>query len=209
MSLGQETVLDLMAYADGELDGDARKRVEELVASSEEAARMVDEFRTLTACIQISEKSRRVPKSVDRIVDSVMERLPAAPAPVVNEPKVLKFKRAAAAGAVSLVLAMAAGWLMFFRTVPAPTTPVATIQAPTSPTSPASEQQAAAPPPTAPDPQQATASAENADPTGGGVDLEQVESPSHEVNIFYVPAVAAANASSVVVWIGDVSPGGE
>jgi anti-sigma factor RsiW len=204
MSLGQETVLDLMAYADGELDGDARKRVEELIASNEEAARMVDEFRTLTTCLQISEKARRVPKSVDRIVDSVMERLPAAPAPVVNEPKVLKFKRAATAGAVSLVIAMAAGWLMFFRTPPAPA-PVA-VQTPQAT---AAEQGAAAPPPSAPaptDPQPATASAED---QGGGVDLEQVESPSHEVNIFYVPAVAAANASSVVVWIGDVSPGGE
>jgi hypothetical protein len=38
-----------------------------------------------------------------------------------------------------------------------------------------------------------------------GVDVESVESPAHEVSVFYVPATASANpnASSVVVWIGE------
>jgi hypothetical protein len=44
-------------------------------------------------------------------------------------------------------------------------------------------------------------------PGTSGVDVEQVESPSHQVSVFYLPAVSAAaansNASSVVVWIGD------
>jgi len=41
MSLSRETMLALMAYADGELEGKERARVDALLAKSEEARRVV------------------------------------------------------------------------------------------------------------------------------------------------------------------------
>ena len=46
MSLSQETLFDLMALADGELEGDARERAEKLVSQSEEARRIVEGMRS-------------------------------------------------------------------------------------------------------------------------------------------------------------------
>jgi len=37
--------------------------------------------------------------------------------------------------------------------------------------------------------------------------LEQVESPSREISVFYVPTVSGESGSSIVVWIGDNKPG--
>ena len=208
MSLGEEAMLDLMAYADGELDGEARERIEALVAKDPEAARMLEELRTLSACIQVSEKQRRVPKSVDHIVDSVMENLPRRPEPAVFEPKVVRMKRAVAAGAVSAALALAAGWFMFFRGpqhLPehSPGASGDNVVAVAPSEKPPEENSSGAAPPEDPAEEE---TAENAGDEGGGVDLEQVES-DNEVSIFYVPAVAAAHASSVVVWIGEVNSG--
>ena len=45
MSLSHETVLELMSLADGELEGDDQERVEQLVASSDEARRVVEAMR--------------------------------------------------------------------------------------------------------------------------------------------------------------------
>ena len=42
MKLPKDTMLDLMAYADGELDEADKKRVEALLASSEDARRVVE-----------------------------------------------------------------------------------------------------------------------------------------------------------------------
>lgn len=201
MNLGRESMMDLMAYADGELEGEALARIEALVARDAEAAKLVEELRTLTTCVQVAEKGRRVPKSVDRIVDSVMENVSRAAPPPAFEPKVVKMKRAVAAGTVSAVLAMAAAWAMFLRAPPAGEVGSKVASVPPA----VSVDEGLAAPPR--DPAEALAQARpGEDPAIGGVELEQVESP-REVSIFYVPAVAAAHASSVVVWIGDMNKG--
>src|SRR5690349_1733597 len=41
MSLSQQLMLELMAYADGELDGADRARIEKLLSSNEDARRMI------------------------------------------------------------------------------------------------------------------------------------------------------------------------
>jgi hypothetical protein len=98
-------------------------------------------------------------------------------------------------------LAAAAVWLLLFQS-PAqlPDVPVAQASAthapiavPTVPT----------PDPDSVTPQPQQMSAQAAGQSGG--DVESVESPSHEVSVFYVPASASANpnASTVVVWIGE------
>ena len=45
MRLTREAMLDLMALADGELDGEARDRAERLVAENDEAQRLVETMR--------------------------------------------------------------------------------------------------------------------------------------------------------------------
>ncbi|WP_394843072.1 hypothetical protein LZC95_39225 [Pendulispora brunnea] len=199
---GEEAMLDLMAYADGELEGAAAERVAAWVARDAEAARWVEEFRTLSECIAVSESARPVPKAVDRIVDSVMEkatryevdRKPNA------DPKPIRMRRAVVAGTVSAALALAASWFMFFRTPDFPETSAPTTVASTAPAAPSEPETPGTEP-------SAVAAAPENEVTPGGVELEQVESPSREISVFYVPAVSGESASSVVVWIGDNKPG--
>jgi anti-sigma factor RsiW len=73
MSLSRETMMDLMAYADGELDAEARARVEALVASSEEARRVVAEMGYVGDWVRAG---YRVPESPN-VVDDVMQRVDA------------------------------------------------------------------------------------------------------------------------------------
>ncbi|WP_394826431.1 anti-sigma factor family protein [Pendulispora albinea] len=210
--LGQEALFDLMAYADGELQGEAAERVEAWIASDPEAARLVDEFRTLSDCVAISEKARPVPKSVDGIVDSVMAQAARIdPDRVANVPKAVRIRRAIAAGSVSAVIAMAAVWFLFFRPVPKfDDEPSATQTALAPPIEPS----AAPTPAESTDPALAAASPSveskgegDVEVTSSGVELEQVESPQREISVFYVPSVSAPTASSIVVWIGDNKPG--
>ncbi len=190
-----DTRLELMAYADGELDGDDLARIESLIATDVEAERVVASMHTLGDCVRITEGERRVPKIVDRIADDVMatiETEKARRAVVPLQPRPIRLRNAIVAGSISAAIAMAAGWAMFVRPPDAAPAPVAVapIVLPKSvPT--------AAPPLT---------------PDGTGVDLNQVESPAGQVSVFYVPAVAAGgladeNVSSVVLWLGDDGKG--
>ncbi|WP_394832514.1 hypothetical protein LVJ94_39030 [Pendulispora rubella] len=200
---GEEAMLDLMAYADGELEGAAAERVAAWVARDAEAARLVEEFRTLSECIAVSEAARPVPKAVDRIVDDVMvkatryevDRKPNA------DPKPIRLRRAVVAGTVSAALALAASWFMFFRAPDFPDAPAPQTAANT-PAAPATEPEAPATEPSA-----VAAAAPETEVTPGGVELEQVESPSREISVFYVPTVSGESGSSIVVWIGDNKPG--
>jgi len=207
-ALSEEALLDLMAYADGELDGEAHARVEALIASDEQAARVVAEMQTLGECIRITEGERPVPDSVGSIVDHVMIQV----AQIQNEkiaavvPLPVRRRRAAVAATVSAAIALAAGWALFMR----PTAdldndgaePQAVLSAPAPsddlPSAPSDDNQASA---------SATAAAE---PPAPGVRVDKVEVPGpNPVSVFFVPAVAAeesANASSVIVWIGDTPP---
>ncbi len=194
---GREATLDLMAYADGELTGEALERVEAWLARDAEAARWVEEFRTLSACISVSERARPVPKSVDSIADAVMAKVASISLERPNDvPKVVRIRRAFAAGAVSVALAMAAGWVLFLRTPGEPedhgATMAANVATPEPELKPAPE----------PDPKAVEA------PPPAGVELEDVESPSREISVFYVPGVSGEAASSIVVWVGEDSKSG-
>ena len=195
-TLSAETMLELMAYADGELDGDDLVRIESLIATDVDAERVVSSMHTLGDCVRVSEGERRVPKIVDRVVDDVMAKIEAEKARrtvVPLQPRPIRLRNAIVAGTISAAIAMAAGWAMFVRppddTPPAPVAVVAPKAVPTAA-------------PVAP----------TVTPDGTGVDLNQVESPAGQVSVFYVPAVAAGgiadeNVSSVVLWLGDDGKG--
>ena len=71
-TLSHETMLELMQYADGELDGDAatRARVEELLRTSEEARRVVAAMGTLGDIVREGADGRGA--VADAIADRVM-----------------------------------------------------------------------------------------------------------------------------------------
>src|SRR6185312_14724815 len=73
-TLSREAMIELMAYADGELDGDALARAEQLVRSDDEARRLVDAMRG------IGEVVRELPEAhaserASGIADDVMARI--------------------------------------------------------------------------------------------------------------------------------------
>src|SRR5215472_1888930 len=91
MSLSHETLLDLMALADGELDSakdcDRKARVEALVASSDEARRALESFQGNAVGDWVYESQRSgVDEAVaDSIADRVMVNVAASRAPVSLE----------------------------------------------------------------------------------------------------------------------------
>ena len=199
MSLSREAMLEVMAYVDGELDGEALDRVESLLASDEDASRLALELRTLGDCVRVVQADRATSKKPDEIADDVMKALGAN---VVSlAPLAVRRRNAVMAGVISTGFAAAAVWLLFFRSAAQlPEMPVAQASATHAPF--------VVPPQPTQDPASVTPQPEQlATQAAGqsGVDVESVESPSHEVSVFYVPATASANpnASSVVVWIGE------
>jgi hypothetical protein len=220
MSLSRETVLELMSLADGELEGDARDRVERLVASSEEARRVVEAMRRAEVGTWLSESThdRAGRAGADGIADAVMsaiEKSPqgrsasAAPAASPRATSVAsmgggvvsmadgRWRRSSrlqvAVSAAAGCLALAAAVALYVRAGGERTderAPVASVGIP-------------------PVDFQAPSStvAQQTEPARG-VEVNEIEAP-HGVSVFEIPVGAAAavanptGASSVVVWVDD------
>ncbi len=190
MSLAREFMLELMAYADGELDAENAARVETKLAVEASAGRMeaqafLDSLSSLGEVMRTvyedSPDARAVASS--DVVDAVMARVEASSSPPIAAPIGLAAARARRADRTKLVavvgaLAAAAAAVLFLRVRNEPA------------------QRAGADLPDAAAPV-ATESR--------GVEVDAIDSPSSQVSVFYLPA-GGSNASSVVVWIDD--PGG-
>ncbi len=209
MSLSQETLIEIMSLADGELEGEARARVEQLVAESAEARRALDGFRAPHVPLWLSESLDRHATSAgaDRMADAVLGAIAAgehdAPAPanvvrIVPRPGASRASRGGLlAASVVGAMALAAGVALFIRSSGRPESdqmPVASVGMPSV--------DMQKPP---------------AEPSAGGqgVEVDEVDSPSRGISVFEIPlaplAGAAANVgarpgSSVVVWIDDEGP---
>jgi hypothetical protein len=200
MSLSREVRLELMAFADGELDGQARARAEQLVAESEEARRLVEAMRTPATNAWLERAIESRAHAADGIADAVMAKLEAAG----DEDGVVRL--AAAAGrrvsrvhttraSVLAALALAAGAVVYVlsrQPAGGESTPVASVVAPTL----------EARPPAA----TLSAFAENRATPSQGVEVDEIDSPSRGVSVFEIPlgsGAAAAGPSSVVIWIDD------
>jgi anti-sigma factor RsiW len=190
VKLSQGEVFDLMAYVDGELDGEAKAKVENLLQKNADARRLVDEMRALGPVVQ---KIYEPPAAAlsEGIADLVMARVAqeeptrrSVRAPKLVDLRAERERRIKVGAAIVAAVALAAGVVLTTKKVNEQRAPVAvTTTAP--PNAPAD-----VPSPTPPE--QAVA----------GVDVEQVDSPK-EVSVFYLPSATGANASSVVVWIDD------
>lgn len=204
MSLPEETMLELMAYTDGELAGDDLARIEQLVRTNDEARRVVEAMGGLGDLVREAIDTRWIEQHAAPIAAAVMVKLDAEPTVVKKRSReserVRQLPIGRRVGAVAVgVLAMAAAAFLFVRAQEAKNGagPTASAQPTAS--------QTVSPPQTLAQ-GSPTSSGSQAAPGTAGVDVEQVESPSHQVSVFYLPAAdpaANSNASSVVVWIGE------
>jgi hypothetical protein len=195
MSLSQETLLELMALADGELEGEERARAEKLVAESDEARRTVEAMRSPAVGEWLRDEVDEHAAAADGIADAVMAKLEAAPqvegGGVVRLADV-RAKRSSRNQVVFAVatagLALAAGIALYIRAGH----PGSDAQAPVASVgNPSVDLQL---PPVAP---------------SQGVEVDEVDSPSRGISVFEIPigggaaAAAAAGPSSVVIMIED------
>jgi hypothetical protein len=224
MSLPQETLLQLMALADGELEGDERARIEALVARDPQARQVVDSIRSPALGEWLGQEMQARSASAERIADAVMASLADASEVVEVLPSkvhttastagaeggaVVRFARPVArrssgartvGGALVGVLALAAGVVLYFTSV-SPSgdearSPVASVGTPNPEIQPV---------PVAP-------SAAVAVLPSQGVEVDEVDSPSRGFSVFEIPvggvagaagAAKAAGPSSVVIMIDD------
>jgi hypothetical protein len=210
MSLSHQTVLELMSLADGELEGADKERVEKLVASSDEARRIVEAMRRgeVGAWLTASLDERAAKAGADRIADAVMaavgpassgavkaSRSPAESGGVVSiagrARKSSRLQIVVSAGVAGLALAAAVA--LYVRgggDHTADHAPVASVRIPPV------------------DFQPPSATVAQTEPAGG-VEVNEIDAPSRGVSVFEIPVGAAAavasppGPSSVVVWVDD------
>ncbi len=183
--LEMDRMTKLMAYADGELEGDERLEVEKLIATDAEAARFVRELGTLGDYMRLGYEDAVAPDlaKVDltgAIMDAVAEEKIEPHRPVaadnVRSLDAQRARRRTIVVTVAAITALAASIFMLMR--PKEEAPLAKA-------------------PAAPEPSAVVAS------TGGaGVEVEAVESPGHSVSVFYLPS-ANELSTSVVVWVDE------
>ncbi len=212
MSLPRDTMLELMALADGELEGQARERAERLVADSQEARRVLEAMRgpELGTWLEEAESSRVA--AADGIADAVMAKVAAgvspsaAGRPLAAAPhedggvvRLAAPRRGRAAWVpVVTVLALAAGAALVVRSVRRDETEAAPVASVTMPGLKPDGVPAAS----------SVASLPNAWPKQG-VEVDEIDSPSRGVSVFEIPMRSAAAAagsaapSSVVIWIDE------
>lgn len=205
-TLPKDKLLQLMAYADGELEGDDLASVEKLVAENAEAKRFVDSLGVLGNHIRFAGDPE--PKiTLDGIADTVMARIDREERKANTQKRIVvdlaqvRAERAQMAGRtgggawkvgafVAAALAIAAGAIFMLRG-----------EQPGAQNTPQVQPQAHSALPQLPQLPKENVLASIA----AGVDVESLDAPE-AVSVFYVPAVNAAanaNASSVVVWIED------
>jgi hypothetical protein len=211
MSLSHETMLELMALADGELEGEARDRAEKLAAESEEARGVVEAMRAPLLGAWLGETLREQAGAADGVADAVMAKIERARAEAgiagvvrLSEVRARRSASGVTRGQLAVlggVLVLAATILLYVRSDRQPgdgSSPVASVDVPT------------AAPSAGPRPVLSAANAvAQGTPPAQGVEVDEIDSPAHGVTVFEIPAggIAAAASggtpSSVVIMIED------
>lgn len=194
--ISKDRMLELMAYADGELVGAEREKVARWLATDADAARFVNDVANLGELVKLGYEGRSEAKAIASfdIADAVMaavekekdedeekaEPRQAAVVPIeVARARAGKDRRALkVGGAVAAALALAASVFLVHRNT---------------------EQEAPiARAPATPPPAAAAATAE----VGGDVDVEIEETPGRSISVFHVPSETNLT-TSVVVWVDE------
>ncbi len=214
MSLPREVLLELMALADGELDGEDKQRAERLVAQDARAREVFEAMRAPVLRDWLGEAMRERAQAADGIADAVVSRLQPSVAPrlaaaaagAAAAPGAARRgtagvaagassgrrapPRAAVAATAVTLLALAAAVALYVRsTAQGPgAAPAARAVGPVAPAAP---------------PVAVASNDREGSPAAPGVVVDDIDSPSRDVSIFQIPAMANAATSSVVVWIDD------
>jgi hypothetical protein len=122
VSLSHETLLELMAFADGELEGAAKSRIEDLIASNAEARAVVAGFRApdLAHALADSVDRRADAAGADQVATTVLARLglaapPASPISISSRLHGRAARARRAAVVVGGALALAAAVVLILR----------------------------------------------------------------------------------------------
>lgn len=203
MSLPHETVLELMGLADGQLEGEAKARAEQLVAESDEARQIVESMRGSPVGAWLRETTNlHSAARLSGIADKVMAGVGATRS---EEGGVVRLARPhrrrsmrarivfAAAG---VALGLAAGVALYARSGGGrmdDLAPVASVSIPAvdflAPSASVAEQGVRTPP-------------------AHGVEVNEIDAP-RDMSVFEIPLSAAAGqanpsqSSSVVIWVED------
>jgi anti-sigma factor RsiW len=182
VSITSENMQKLMAYADGELEGDERAEAEALLAADPDAQRFVGDLRGLGGVVRLGHEERFAGAiaSFD-VADAVMARVeretpdaavvrPAADIVSLEAAREKRAQRMKLGAGVVAALAAAAAVIVVAR---------GPAEAPLART---------------PEPVPADSL------SGVGIEVDAVESPEHSVSVFYLPRANELGAS-VVVWV--------
>lgn len=193
MSLSSETMMKLMAYADGELEGAERAEAEKLLATDPDSVRFVEQLGGLGELVELgyAAKSGKAVATFD-VAEAVMSLAkPAAKTASVSSLAAAREKkggRGAKVGvAIVAVLALAASVFLVaqHRTDETPMAKGPVVQ-------PATPQPAP----------EATVASNASSNSGAGVDVSTVNSPGSSVSVFYLPT-ANELSTSIVVWVDE------
>jgi hypothetical protein len=214
MTLSRETILELMALADGELEGEAYVRAEKLAAESDEARRVVEAMRTPLLGAWLSETLQETAGAADGVADAVMAKIERGRADAgiggVARLSGARARRSSGVtrgqlGVLGGVLVLAATILLYMhadRDGSGQVSPLASVDVPA----------VAATAGQAPIPSARNALAQQGALPALGVEVDEIDSPTHGVTVFEIPtggiaaAAGGSNPSSVVIMIDDEPP---
>src|SRR6478752_6585109 len=114
-------MMELMAYADGELDGADAARVEAFAATDATAQRFLADLGVLGTAVRAAEDLRATNAHVDDVADVVMKRLAVIEAPTASVVSIEARRRTTSArtwGLAAAGLALAAGVALMVRSGP-------------------------------------------------------------------------------------------
>lgn len=209
MTLDPRKMLDLMAYADGELEGDEARAVELLLATDERAANLVDNVGRLGDYLALGHSERAEFAAEFDVADDVMAKIdaPAAPAASVSV-DVAPAKGAAPAKGVALaketvepvrsaeVVSLEAARTRGARRWAVGGGIVAALAVAASVfffLRPREEPMALSP---------NAASRVSSDDPAGGVEVTAFGAPGQSVSVFYLPSTNEVS-TNVVVWVDE------
>jgi hypothetical protein len=198
MSLSSENMMKLMAYADGELEGDERLEAEKLLATDPDSVRFVEQLGGLGELVELG-YAAKTGKAVAKfdVADAVMAL--AKPATVTSlaaareksaAQQAKKGNGAKVGVTIVAVLALAAS---IFLVAQHRTDETPMAKGPARVTTPQATPQPAP---------EATVASNAGGGSGAGVDVSTVNSPGSSVSVFYLPT-ANELSTSVVVWVDE------
>lgn len=201
MTLTSDTMLKLMAYADGELAGDDLTEVENILATDADAVRFVNDIANLGGIVQEGHASRagKAIASFD-VADAIMAKIkaepkavlegspsaPVAPVTAVSSlaaERAKRSRRTQVGAGVAAVLALAAAVFLVARPQETPMAPA----------------------PVAVNGVNGAGTTSAPEPSNGApveVDVTATDTPGQSVSVFYLPA-ANEVTTSVVVWVDE------